>query len=84
MNGDPSILRLVLATGALMAGPVIGAIVLGGVQHGIYRLFKSEPPIFPILLLRGLMVMLAVIAVTIFYLKFGLGQPSVPAPAPAS
>ncbi|MBA3847508.1 MAG: hypothetical protein H0X45_12810 [Planctomycetes bacterium] len=82
MNGDASILRLVLATGALMAGPVIGAIVLGGIQHGVYRLLRSEPPVFPILLLRGLMGMLALIAITVFYLKFGLGQPSMPPPAP--
>ncbi len=78
MNGDASILRLVLATGALIGGPIIGAIVLGGIQHGVYRLLKSEPPVFPILLLRGLMGMLIIIAITVFYLKFGLGQPTLP------
>jgi len=79
VNGDASILRLVLATGALIGGPIIGAIVLGGIQHGFYRLLRSEPPVFPILLLRGLMAMLALIAMTVFYLKFGLGMPAQPA-----
>jgi hypothetical protein len=74
VSGDASILRLVLATGGLILSPLIGAIALGGVQHGIYRLFRSQPPMFPVLLLRGLMVMIAGIAAVVFYLKFGLGQ----------
>lgn len=79
MSGDANVVRLVGATAALVLTPIVGAIVLGGIQYGIYRLVRAQPPMFPILILRGLMLMIAFIAVMVFWLKFGLGQPTAPA-----
>jgi hypothetical protein len=75
-RGPASILRGVFGIGLLMLGPLVGGIVLGGLQWAVYRsLVKAgamQPdsvPMFPILVMRGLILLIAVIAATLFWLK---------------
>ncbi|TVR46904.1 MAG: hypothetical protein EA402_02125 [Planctomycetota bacterium] len=63
----------------LIFGPIIGAILLAFLQYGIYRgcsavglVDREAIPMFPILVFRGLIILLALIAAgafLAFYLK---------------
>jgi hypothetical protein len=82
MVGIWDIARLVLAIFAMIIGPILIGILIGGIQLGFYKLLKKagliqeeDIPMFIILVMRGLFVPLAVIAIVVMYLKFGLGQP---------
>lgn len=84
-----SVSRAVLSVVGLIFAPLIGGIVLGLLQLGIYRLLvgarlvaADRVPIFPVLLMRGLLVMLALIAIGVFYLKFVERRPTWIEPAP--
>ncbi len=73
-----SILRLLLATGVLFLGPIVFGILVGFMQYGGYRLAaragavkQEDIPIFPILFLRGMLVLLVVVAAHIFYFVSG-------------
>ncbi len=64
---------------ALFLGPPLIGVLFGFVQLGVYRLLArlgairaDGIPVFPILMLRGMLVMLAVIAAAVFYFKFGV------------
>lgn len=65
----------------LIFGPIIGAIVLAFLQLGIYTLLakigliKAENiPMFPFLLLRGLLILLALIALGAFAAMYFKGD----------
>lgn len=75
-RGVPSIVRGIFGIGLLMFGPLIGGIVLGLGQLAIYKALvkagamnNESVPMFPILVLRGLILLIAVIAGTLFWLK---------------
>lgn len=60
----------------LLSGPLalVLAALLGGLQYGLYRLLRvpsERSPIFPVLLLRGMLMVMAGIAVTAISIKFG-------------
>ncbi|MBA3684568.1 MAG: hypothetical protein H0W72_04925 [Planctomycetes bacterium] len=73
-----SLLRLLFASSLLFLGPILFGIVVGFIQVGGYRLAtalgavkREDVPIFPILFLRGMMVLLALVAVHVFYFASG-------------
>lgn len=75
-RGEPSVLRGIFGIALLIFGPIVGGIVLGLLQMGVYHGFAKAGmmkveniPIFPIFLMRGLIVMIAIIAGTMFWLK---------------
>lgn len=75
-RGEPSVLRGIFGIALLIFGPIVGGIVLGLLQMGLYHglakagMMKVENiPIFPIFLMRGLIVMIAIIAGVMFWLK---------------
>jgi hypothetical protein len=82
MVGIWDIARLILAILAMIVGPILIGILIGAIQLGFYKLLKKagmiveeDIPMFIILVMRGLFVLLAVIAIVVMYLKFGLGMP---------
>jgi hypothetical protein len=86
-SGSPDVLRFLAATIGLIVGPVIGAVLIGLIQLSLYKLFlklkwigAEDIPMFPILVMRGMFVILAVIAAVVFYLRFGLKEPGFVAP----
>jgi hypothetical protein len=75
-RGEPSILRGIFGIALLIFGPLFGGIALGFVQAAVYKaLVKSgamrpdSVPMFPILMLRGMIALIALIAGVMFYLK---------------
>jgi len=75
-RGAPSILRGIFGIGLLMFGPLIGGVILGFAQLAVYKaLVKAGAmqtdsiPMFPILVMRGLIILIAIIAGTLFWLK---------------
>lgn len=73
-----SILRLILATAALFLGPPLIGVLFGFIQLGIYRLLvrakavrDQDVPMFPILFLRGMMILIAIVAAHVFYYSAG-------------
>lgn len=75
-RGAPSVLRGIFGIGLLLFGPLIGGTILGFLQLGVYKLLvksgamqPDSVPMFPILVLRGLIALIAVIAATMFWLK---------------
>jgi len=73
-----SILRLILATMALFLGPPLIGVLFGFVQLGVYRLLvrakavrAEDVPMFPILFLRGMMILIAIVAAHVFYYSAG-------------
>lgn len=76
------VFRAILAVAGLIFGPILAGIMLGGLQWAFYKLLQKlglitpdDIPMFIILVMRGLFMVLAVIAVVVLYLKFGLGEP---------
>ena len=71
-RGAPSVLRGIFGIGLLLFGPLIGGTILGFLQLAIYKLLARAPesvPMFPILVLRGMIALIAFIAATMFWLK---------------
>ena len=75
-RGEPSVLRGIFGIGLLIFGPLVGGIVLGLVQLALYRglaaagvIQRDHIPIFPVFLLRGLILTCALVAGGLFYLK---------------
>ncbi len=73
-----SILRLILATAALFLGPPLIGVLFGFIQLAIYRLLvrikaitNEQVPMFPILFLRGMMILIAIVAAHVFYYSAG-------------
>lgn len=73
-----SILRLILATLGLFLGPPLIGVLFGLIQLGIYRLLvrirvlrAEQVPMFPILFLRGMMILIAIVAGHVFYYSAG-------------
>ena len=73
-----SILRLVLATLGLFLGPPLIGVLFGFIQLGVYRLLvrakvltNEQVPMFPILFLRGMMILIAIVAAHVFYYSAG-------------
>ena len=69
----------------LIAGPIIGAILLGFIQLGIYTLLAKiglvkldNIPVFPILLFRGLLILLGIIALASFASLYFKGDDDYP------
>jgi len=76
------VILLLLAIAGVIIGPIVLGLLIGAIQLGFYKLLKKagmikdeDIPMFIILVMRGLFVLLAVIAIVVMYLKFGLGQP---------
>lgn len=81
-SGPPDILSGIFGIALLMLSPLVGAVVLGLLQLGVYRLLvrlgwvKPEAvPFFFVLMLRGMMLALALIAAVVFWLRFVEGRP---------
>lgn len=75
-RGEPNVLRGIFGIALLIFGPIVGGIVLGLLQMSLYHglakagVMKVEQiPIFPIFLMRGLILMIAIIAGMMFWLK---------------
>ena len=75
-RGVPSILRGIFGIGLLLFGPLIAGVLLGFLQLAVYKmLVKSgamkadSVPMFPILVMRGMLGLIAVIAGVMFWLK---------------
>ena len=73
-----SVLRLVLATLGLILGPPLIGVLFGLIQLGVYRLLvrakaitAEQVPMFPILFLRGMMILIAIVAGHVFYYSAG-------------
>lgn len=65
----------------LIFGPIIGAIIIGLIQLGIYHgvaavglMNRENIPMFPILLFRGLLILLALIALGSFAAMYFKGD----------
>jgi len=75
-RGSPNIIMGIFGIALLLLGPPIGGVVLGFLQLALYKaLVKSgamlteSVPMFPILVLRGMIALIAVIAAVLFWLK---------------
>jgi len=75
-RGAPSVLRGLFGIGLLILGPLVGGIFFAFVQLGLYRLLakmgaikKEHIPIFPVFVLRGMIIMIAIVAGVLFWLK---------------
>lgn len=71
-RGAPSVLRGIFGIGLLLFGPLILGTILGFLQLAVYKLLRVAPasvPMFPILVLRGMIALIAIIAATLFWLK---------------
>ena len=86
--GPADIVRFIAATAGLILGPIVAAVAFGFLQLGVYKLLvrwgvlkPEDIPIFPILAMRGLLLMLVAIAIGVFYFKFGVDEPVGPAPS---
>jgi len=73
-----SILRLILATFSLFLGPPLIGVLFAFIQLGVYRLLvgvkavrSEDVPMFPILFLRGMMILIAIVAAHVFYYSSG-------------
>ena len=73
-----SILRLVLACLGLFLGPPLLGVFFAFLQLGVYRLLvrakaltDEQVPMFPILFLRGMMILIAIVAAHVFYYSAG-------------
>lgn len=75
-RGEPSVLRGIFGIALLFVGPLFGGIFFAFVQLGLYRAWaglgwmkKENIPMFPFFILRGMIIVIACVAISAIYLK---------------
>jgi hypothetical protein len=75
-RGAPNVLMAIFGISLLVIGPLFGGIVFGLLQLALYRLLAKlnimkleNIPMFPVFLLRGMIIMIAIVVGFALWLK---------------